>query len=922
MAEKNPSAAWSRRAALGALLLAAWPAALRAAEAQASPEEAVILAAGGYWRQHVTRMPPLVSAASAKAAGIKLDDAARQLTLRGGRSKLMPGRSSPPPPGWTEVGFDDGAWDLVRGAFATERQELGLLCRRGKFLVTDPAAVKKLALEIDYCGGVAAYLNGREVLRASLPPGRLHPGTAGQDYPEEAFFVKDGPRKGELLHHYYDRQRTDQLALRQRTVGPVALPLELLRKGVNVLAVRCHSSHYPARCRQAGLGEFAAVALNRLFLRAVAADGAVTPALARPAGFHVWNADVIAEVTELSFPPPGEPLTTIRLSALRNGRFSGQVVVGSTTEIAGLAAEVGDLARAGGGRIPASAIQVRYGLPGRLMHFLGGHVYGGPTGPSLGVYFRRFDGLASEPPTVVPVTRPAEKLRGETRAALGLPGRPVPGAVAPIWATVEVPAEAAAGVYTGALTISAKDQKAVVVPLELEVFDWALPDVADYVSRLSVYQSPDTLAAHYGVPLWSERHWRLIERSVQLIGQAGNHAIIIPLLSKEQLGNEESYVHWVRQADGSFTYDTTVMDRHLDLYLKHHDPRRIQAVCCVVWGNAGVASGNPYQKEKYDERGLPKQTRGTFTVTAVDAATGTRSDMPLPPLGGEEYRDFWRPVLLKVREGLAKRGLADRMMLGMPADPPIPALAVKAFHDILPEVGWFVGSHQGAGYYRYDREDKGKRVPASHVERVYTAPIPDPATKRHFGWRRKDMVLAFNRYGFGPLCLFPDPAVWPFRVLMEADLAADYRGAGRIGADYWQMPGIKYNSGGGGTFYARYPQSAIGQTGMASNCAALLAPGPAGPVTSARFENVREGTQNAEAVIFIQRALLEKDVTGDLAAKCWRLLDERVNAIRGYTFGLGRAGWRQRDRELYELAGEVAGQLRPAGKSSNRPGEK
>ena len=57
-----------------------------------------------------------------------------------------------------------------------------------------------------------------------------------------------------------------------------------------------------------------------------------------------------------------------------------------------------------------------------------------------------------------------------------------------------------------------------------------------------------------------------------------------------------------------------------------HPAKRIKAVCLTVWGNAGVASGNPYQKEKYDERGLPKKTRGAFTVTQVDAKTGAKSE--------------------------------------------------------------------------------------------------------------------------------------------------------------------------------------------------------------------------------------------------------------------------------------------------------
>ena len=644
---------------------------------------------------------------------------------------------------------------------------------------------------------------------------------------------------------------------------------------------------------------------------------------------QLWNADVTEEVLELDYGSVCEPLKPIRIVAARNGRFSGQIVLGSTAEIAGLSAKVSDLRHAGGGgAIAAEAAKIRYALPGQgRMQYLGGSVYGGPTGTSLGVLFHRFDALVDEAPATVPVRSQTEKLNANVRTSWGLPAKPVPAAVVPIWVTVNVPADARPGRYTGKITIGMDGQKLRVVPIDLEVFDWTLPGVAEYVSEFSVYQSPDTLAAYYGiedsgpaanpgqaesrpVPLWSKRHWELIESSVRLIGEIGNHTIIIPLLSKEQAGNAESYVYWVEQADGSFKYDTSIMDKYLDLYLKYHDPKRIKAVCLIVWGNAGVASGNPYQKHKYDERGVPKETRGTFTVTMVDRATGKKTDMPLPPVGTPEYEAFWRPALREVHASLKRRGLAEKMLFGMPADPSPAAPAVAAFRNILPEVGWFVGNHPGASRLRYDAQDRNKTVPVLHVERVYTGPLPDPAKKRNFGWQRKDMALAFNRYGFGPLCLFPSPSVWAFRILMEADLASGHRGAGRIGADYWQMPGLKYNSGGGGTFYARFPQSAIGQTGMASNCAALLAPGPDGPVTSVRFENVREGIQSAEAVIFIQKALLGKRISGALAEGCWRVIDERINAMRVYTLGLGRAGWEQRDRRLFQAAADVAEALR------------
>jgi len=596
------------RARLLLLALAAWAGPVAGAPPEGAAATAtVILSGAGYWRLHATLAPPTVSATAARAAGMKADPAARLLrSVRRRGARLLHVRTAPPPADWTRPDFDDRRWPRTLGRF-DGRHEVALLCRRAAFLVPDPSRVRRLTLEVAWSGGLAVHLNGREVLRRSLPPGELTPRTPGGDHPLGAFFVATGERKGQLLHHYTDRALAGQFALRTRSVGPVELPVGRLRRGRNVLAVECHRSGYPAACRKAGPGEFAPVGLARLVLAADAAPGAIVPSVGRPPGFQLFAADVVEDVYDISYGCPADPPAAVRIVAARNGRFSGQIVAGSTGPIRALSVRPPRLARADGEALPASAVGVRYGVPGRRMTRVGGHVYGGPAGPTLGVHFHRFEGLLERPPDVVPVRRQREKLRADRRAALGLPREPVPGAVCPIWLTVHVPADAACGEYAGDMTVAADGVAPHKVPVVVEVADWAVPDPADYASRLSIYQSPDTLAAYYKVTPWSARHWSLIERSVKLIAAAGNHTIILPLLSKEQGGNAEGHVTWLGPPDGPFTYDFSVMERYLDCCLRHHDPDRIAAVCLTVWGNAGVAAGNPFRKEKYDDRGLPQE---------------------------------------------------------------------------------------------------------------------------------------------------------------------------------------------------------------------------------------------------------------------------------------------------------------------------
>ena len=117
--------------------------------------------------------------------------------------------------------------------------------------------------------------------------------------------------------------------------------------------------------------------------------------------------------------------------------------------------------------------------------------------------------------------------------------------------------------------------------------------------------------------------------------------------------------------------------------------------------------------------------------------------------------------------------------------------------------------------------------------------------------------------------------------------------------------------------------------------ATMLAPGRDGAVSTHRFEMIREGLQEAEARIFIERALLEKTITGNLAKHCQDLLDERQRAMlrgaaslilsrgtwrrypvnpHGWWSGTSEAGvhwfiasgWQERSRQLYAAAAEVA----------------
>jgi hypothetical protein len=93
-------------------------------------------------------------------------------------------------------------------------------------------------------------------------------------------------------------------------------------------------------------------------------------------------------------------------------------------------------------------------------------------------------------------------------------------------------------------------------------------------------------------------------------------------------------------------------------------------------------------------------------------------------------------------------------------------------------------------------------------------------------------------------------------------------------------------------------------TGGPNYTSALLVPGADGPIATERYEMFREGVELAEAIVFLERALQDKKIGGDLEQRANRCLDERCEAfLREWWWPLYQF---ERDAKLLELAGEVA----------------
>ncbi len=893
---------------------------------RADGSRTVVLDTMSLWRLHHTLRPPMVQFA----------DGPKPVLLG---QRWLNKETAPPAADWKSPEFDDGAW--LRGtALRTCRTPyLSRLCMRGRFTVTDPVKVKELSVSVGYHGGAIVYVNGREIGRGHLPPGALDATTLAEEYPKEAYVNDDGSWVGPAGGFYglrgmkinRNEEYRRRVGLHARTLADLRVPRKLLRKGLNVVAVEIiRAAYHQVRDQQKeanlkGLGNAYQLLwnncqINRVQLTAAGPDGLV-PSAGRPAGLQIWNSNSMLSDFDMDFGNPAEPLRPVTMVGARNGTYSGKVVVGSDKAIRGLKASVSELKGEAGGTIPASQMRIRYALPWGEQRLTNGNYQREPN--PYPARPRLLSCLVESPLETFPVVQP---------------NRPRSGAVVPVWVTVKVPRDARPGLYKGKLTVKAEGAKPLVAALEMKVIGWTVPDPQNWRTWVELIQSPDTLAVEYGAKLWSDEHFKLIAKSMRHLNEAGSRVLYVPLIAHTNLGNAESMVRWAAKDRGRWDYDFSVMDRYLDTALEHMGKPKL--VVFNVWDVYLLPKGNSKGRQPRNLEKLGVKLGMGPMVTILDTGTNETENIRLPLYTDPASKGPWKSLFEAIRERMRKRGLEDTMMLGMLTDVWASKQEMAFFKEITSDLPWVNHSHNG-----FAVGDKSKRMHGvgrigyqatvwatkfSHGVKIHGKTWPE---RSMYGWKQPTLVAQFSR---GTNQDGSTPTYW--RHYGEKNITGGQRGMGRIGADFW--PVFKGRRGRkSGRVWLRFPKSHWNNLNITSS---VLAPGPDGPVATDRFEAFREGIQECEARIAIERALtddaLRKKLGPDLVKRCEEMFDERhplmFKSLRslhlsgpGWSYGTRGGGvsgpnwfvgsaWEQRTEKLYSLAGEVEKRL---GKDARKP---
>jgi hypothetical protein len=750
-------------------------------------------------------------------SAVKADDGQ---TMVGAGNKMVPLTAQSvnlgqlPPDTWNRSDYDDRLW----GRYGADVYEYAggygwtvwgphgpvVLYLRTRLGVTDPSKAKDVTVTVEYLGGVVVYVNGREVGRGNLPEGKIEPHTLAADYPVESYTTESGDPLPLLGSGQPDAKWATRYQTRVRTLK-VTIPADALIAGGNALALEFHRARIAGPMPRSDHRTWWSHVLVRDVRLTSAMGAGVTPYADAIKGTRVWSAQPVDQVTDvvstkrmiqygwaclgtrgmplkgITIGNPFDPVVPVRFLVPRNGVGSGQVVLSDPDGLKGVSAAFGKLQGPGGNSIPAEGVRIWFGTQRPEMHWC--------------------DGLADKAP---------EGAR-----------------TVPVWVEVRTAKDSTPGWYGTTLSLEANAKK-FQVPVQVFVTGFRAPDSRNFRSFITSIHSPEALAKAYGVKAWSDEHLKLMDRSLEMIGQMGNDVMIVPVIVGGHMGHETGLIRWVKQGD-QLKPDFSLFEKYMDLYLKYCAAPAV--ISLYVWSADTVKE----IADGYENRRIPtreSKPKRPLLVTQWDPVTGVTTNIPAPTFLDDGAEAFWKPMLDGVHDIVVKRrGWSERViMLGIGSDIRPSQKTGEVLRQWAPYARWHLYSHFSAEGMGKD----GKLTAVGGLEIGFKECPSNCNGPTELTWERGVVDYERSTIHRGACADTSGPMV--FRTLPAVDRPALGRWS-RVGVDFW--PGIV---GYGAPIWGTCPIQ-------------LAWRGPEGPLPTVRMQLLREALQDFEARMVIVDAM-------------------------------------------------------------------
>ncbi len=167
----------------------------------------------------------------------------------------------------------------------------------------------------------------------------------------------------------------------------------------------------------------------------------------------------------------------------------------------------------------------------------------------------------------------------------------------PIWVEVAIPAEAIAGTYTTEITVNADEiSEPITFTYTVDVKDVTAPNASEFQNSFDVelWQYPYSSAEYYDVTPFSPEHFDILSEGIELYKAVGGSSITTTIVEEAWAGqtyskNEThvpSMIKWIKNADGSMTYDYTDFDKWVAFAIEQGLDGNIIAYSIAPWTNS------------------------------------------------------------------------------------------------------------------------------------------------------------------------------------------------------------------------------------------------------------------------------------------------------------------------------------------------
>lgn len=228
---------------------------------------------------------------------------------------------------------------------------------------------------------------------------------------------------------------------------------------------------------------------------------------------------------------------------------------------------------------------------------------------------------------------------------------------AALYTNISIPKELPKGTYCGKVRMIVDGAEVASNAVEIEVANVALPNVNEWDFFLNVWLNPAAIARRYGVDLWSKEHLYACRPYIADLAAHGQKTVVAPICYQptgDQIRDPyPSLVEWIKRGE-DYEFDFEAFDKYVTLHSEFGINR---AIHCYA----------------------PVQMVGDSDISIIECMDIDCNERRLVEMqvGDENFERIWGTFLKKFSEHLAERGWLQKcyLALGIKPEPLLERLA-------------------------------------------------------------------------------------------------------------------------------------------------------------------------------------------------------------------------------------------------------